>query len=110
MNFAAILSSPRWFVADPARTQERTTQRMTAMVGAHGGPGTAVISYLGNRGYRIVAVAADGTFGDAVVPSAEVAEAVCAAAGLPVGDWDRTSTTLIAPTSADRYRMAGTGR
>ena len=37
----------------------------------HGGSATAVISYLGRRGARIVAVAADGAFGDAVVSSVD---------------------------------------
>lgn len=80
------------------------------MLAAHGGPGTAVVAYMGERGHRIVAIAADGTFGDAVVPTAEMAQEVCTAAGLPIGSWDRESTSLIAPSPADRKRMAGTGR
>ena len=38
------------------------------------------------------------------------AAAVCAAAGITVGTWDRELTALVTPSKADRVRMAGTGR
>ena len=69
-----------------------------------------MIAYLGRPGARIVVVAADGLFADAVVPSMDEAAAVCAAAGIPVGSWDRETTSLITVSHADRVRMAGTGR
>jgi len=102
--------STGWSKADPVRTQARATRAITTMVERHGGPGSAVIAHLGNRGYRVIAIAADGTFGDAVVPTEEIAQHVCAGAGLTVGSWDRDSIALIAPQGSDRKRMAGTGR
>jgi hypothetical protein len=92
--------------ADPARI----AGRLRSFVERHGGTGTAVISYLGRPGARIVVVSATGLFADAVVSDMDLAAAVCEAAGIPVGSWDRELTSRIAVTSADRRRMAGTGR
>lgn len=100
----------RWFTPDPVKTGERAQKRLAAHVAAHGGSGTAIIAAMGNRGFRISAVAADGAFGDAIVPTQEIAEQVCEASGLTVGEWDRATIGLIAPSPADRIRMAGTGR
>ncbi len=86
------------------------SDHLRSFVAEHGGPGTAVIAYLGRPGARIVVVAADGSFADAVVPSMDEATAVCEAAGVPVGAWDRELTSLITVRHADRVRMAGTGR
>jgi hypothetical protein len=88
----------------------RVSDRLRSFVAEHGGPGTAVIAYLGRPGARIVVVAADGRFADAVVPSMDEATAVCAAAGITPSAWDRELTSLITVAHADRIRMAGTGR
>lgn len=88
----------------------RTADRFRAFVGAHGGPGSAVVQYVGRPGFRIVLVAADGTFADAVVSDRARADAVCEAAGVPVQDWNRDLTSRITIAAADRTRMAGTGR
>ncbi len=88
----------------------RVADRLTAFVGAHGATGSAVVQYLGRPGFRIVVVAADGTFADAVVSDRARADAVCAAAGLQVQDWSRELTSRITVSGADRTRMAGTGR
>jgi hypothetical protein len=85
-------------------------KRLRSFVAEHGAPGTAVIAYLGRPGARIVVVAADGRFADAVVPSMEEAVAACEAAEIPVGSWDRELTSLVTVSHADRVRMAGTGR
>lgn len=77
---------------------------------AERGEATAVINYLGNARVRIVAIAADGTFGDAVVPSVAEAEEVCQRAGVDVGSWDRETSAKVAISPADRRKMAGTGR
>ncbi len=75
----------------------------------HGGSATAVVSYLGRRGARIVAVAADGALGDAVVSSVEAGGLVCAAAGIEVADgWDRELSAAVRFTTAERRRMGGT--
>jgi hypothetical protein len=99
--------------AQPDKTtadHARVSERLRSFVAEHGGPGTAVIAYLGRPGARIVVVAADGGFADAVVPSMDEAAAVCAAAGVTVGSWDRDTTSMITVSHADRVRMAGTGR
>ena len=87
------------------------TDRLRDFVAAHGDAGTAVITYLGRRGARIVVVADDGAFGDGVVSSVEAGATVCEQAGIPVADgWDRELSARIQPSPADRQRMAGTGR
>lgn|GEM_PF-1468299 len=80
-------------------------------VAGHGGQGVAVISYLGRVGARIVVIADDGAFGDAVASSVEVGAAICAEAGIPVADgWNRELSGRATPSPQDRQRMAGTGR
>ncbi len=90
--------------------QAHVSTRLRVFVEEHGGPGTAVIAYLGRPGARIVVVAADGLFADAVVPGMDEAVLVCEQAGIAVGSWDRELTSRITPSHADRVRMAGTGR
>ncbi len=92
--------------ADTAKVGE-----LRAFVARHGGGGTAVISYVGRVGARIVVVAGDGAFGDAVVSSVDAGTEVCRQAGIPVADeWDRELSAAIRPSADDRRRMAGTGR
>ena len=43
----------------------------------HGGNGVAVINYMGRVGARIVVVAEDGAYGDAVASSVEAAAEIC---------------------------------
>ncbi|SDP40957.1 hypothetical protein SAMN04515671_4097 [Nakamurella panacisegetis] len=83
---------------------------LRSFIARHGGGGTAVLNHMGRRGVRIVVISADGPFTDGIVPDLEQAGAVCAAAGLSVGQWDRESTGKITVSAADRIRMAGTGR
>jgi hypothetical protein len=85
--------------------------RLKEFIAAHGGAGTAVVSYLGRVGARIVVVAEDGAFGDAVSTSVEAGTLICEQAGIPVADgWNRELSAKIAPSAEDRKRMAGTGR
>ncbi len=92
--------------ADQAKVDE-----LRRFVAGHGGQGTAVISYIGRIGARIVVVAGDGAFGDAVVSGVDAGAVVCERAGIPVADeWDRELSAAIRPSAADRRRMAGTGR
>ena len=85
--------------------------RLRGFVTEHTGPATAVIAYTGRSGARIVVVAGDGAFGDAIVSGIEAGAAVCEQAGIPMADgWDRQLSAQLAPSAADRERMAGTGR
>ena len=96
---------------EPSRTDAAQVEQLRAFVGRHGGSGTAVINYLGRVGARVVVVAADGAFGDAVVSTLQAAADVCERAGIPVADeWDRRLSASVTPSAADRRRMAGTGR
>ena len=89
----------------------RHAGRLRAFVAAHGGTGEAVVEPIGRVGVRVVVVATDGAFCDAVVGSAEAAAAICERAGIGVADgWTRELTSSVTPSPADRRRMAGTGR
>ncbi len=86
-------------------------ERLRSFVAAHGGAGQAVIEYLGRPGVRIVVVAVDGAFCDAIAPSVDAAAEICEQAGIAVADgWTRELTATVSPSAADRRRMAGTGR
>jgi len=92
-------------------TDAASAKRLQDFVAGHAGAGTAVINYLGRNGARIVVVADDGAFADAVVSGVVVAAEVCRQAGIQVADgWDRELSAKISPSPADRRRMAGTGR
>lgn len=99
---------------DPAALSEPDQEqvgRLRAFVTEHTGPARAVITYMGRRGARIVVVAADGSFGDAIVSGLKAGARVCEQAGIQVADgWDRELSAQITPSAADRERMAGTGR
>lgn len=85
--------------------------RLRDFVAGHGGAGVAVISYIGRVGARIVVVADDGAYGDAVATGITAATEICSQAGIPVADgWTRELSAKIAPSAEDRRRMAGTGR
>ena len=85
--------------------------RLRDFLAGHGGDGVAVISYIGRVGARIVVVADDGAYGDAVASSVDVATEICSRAGITVADgWSRELSAKITPSAEDRRRMAGTGR
>jgi len=91
--------------------QGADADRLRSFAAAHGGAGEAVVESIGRVGFRIVVVAVDGAYCDAMAPSAEVAERVCEQAGIAVADgWTRELTATVSPSPADRRRMAGTGR
>ena len=96
--------------APATRDTSHVSARLRGFVDEHGGPGTAVVAYLGRPGARIVVVAADGLFTDAVLPGMDEAAVACQQAGIPVESWDRELTAKITVSHADRARMAGTGR
>ncbi len=85
--------------------------RLREFLAGHTGQGVAVINYLGRVGARIVVIADDGAFGDALASSVEAAAEICSQAGVPVADgWNRELSGKLSPTPEDRQRMAGTGR
>jgi hypothetical protein len=91
------------------RSVKRAVKRLSTVAEEHGG-GSVALARTGSRGVRIVFVAGDGTFGDAMVPSIEAAEEVCQTGGWEITGWDVATVQRIAPSRADRIRMQGTGR
>lgn len=100
--------------ASSGRAVDRAVQRMRTFARAHGDT-TATVEHLGRNGARVILLGGDGVYGDVVLGSArqggvELAEQVCATAGIPVADWDRERSAAVRISPADRQRMAGTGR
>jgi hypothetical protein len=88
-----------------------TVAALRAFAKDHGGSATAVVSYLGRRGARIVLVGADGTWGDQVVADGvDAAKAACEAAGVAVaGKWERELSEAV-KTSGYEWGLMGRGR
>ena len=94
-----------------AGTDAAQVGRLRDFLSGHGGTTVAVINYIGRIGARIVVVAEDGAYGDAVASTVEAANEICSQAGIEVADgWTRELSAKITPSAADRRRMAGTGR
>ncbi len=81
--------------------------RLRRFIAQNGDGSVGVIEHLGRVGARIVMIAPDGQFGDALARSVSAARQACALAGLPVREWDRELTSLLKPMPADRVRMGG---
>lgn len=83
--------------------------RLAAFLAAHGGTdgASADVAYLGRPGARVVIVAADGAFADAVVADPAVGELLCERLGVPVQGWTREVVTRIDISPAERRAMAG---
>jgi hypothetical protein len=91
-------------VATPAAV----VSALKSFAAAHGGADAAVVEYVGRGRARVVVVAADGVWGDEVVPDLESGKAAAEAAGYTVADsWDRELTAKVKTTDADRLRMGG---
>jgi hypothetical protein len=93
-----------------SQRDDEAVGRLRRFVSEHGGTAIAVIENMGRVGARIIAIAPDRAFGDAVVTSVEAARDVCQRAGLEVRAWDRELSASLTLSAADRERMAGTGR
>lgn len=108
---SALLAAPQApdASATPGRAVQRAVARMRTFAGSHDGA-TATIEYLGRNGARVILLGGDGIYGDVVLGSVELADRVCAAAGLRTAEWDRERSAALRISAADRRRMAGTGR
>jgi hypothetical protein len=104
-------TQPAGSCADDSAQQDAIARTaVQRFVGTEPAGTVAVVERLGRPGARIVVVAADGRFGDAVVSSVAAAERICDELGVPRQEWDRELSARISPSPADRRRMAGTGR
>ncbi|MCI0383018.1 hypothetical protein [Streptomyces sp. CNQ085] len=94
-----------------ARTQRRVTRlakEIAAFAGERGGSADAQISYLGERGVRIVLVGEDGGWGDLVAHSREVARQAAEKAGVTVHETlDGDLAARIRTGPYEWERMAG---
>ncbi len=84
--------------------------RIRAFVTEQGGPAVAVIEHIGRVGFRLVVVAGNGRFVDAVLPDEASARAAADSAGVPIGSWDRELSARVTVTPQERKQIAGTGR
>ncbi|MGP3978340.1 hypothetical protein ACTWQF_30910 [Streptomyces sp. 8N114] len=67
--------------ADSSKRAARLAKQIGAFARQHGGSAEAQIAYVGQVGFRISLVGADGTWGDLMAPSKEVAEQAVETAG-----------------------------
>lgn len=90
-----------------ARRTARLARQIGAFAGKHGGA-EAHVSYIGERGARIVLVAQDGAWGDLVAPSYAVAQAAVGVAGVTVHeDFDGAFAGKVRTGPYEWNRMAG---
>ena len=97
------------YQAQLRRSVKRAVKKFKRLSDQHGG-GSVALANMGSRGVRLLFVAADGTFGDAIVPAAAAADDVCGTGGWDISGWDNATVARIEPSAVDRRRMAGTGR
>ncbi|WP_367125809.1 hypothetical protein [Streptomyces phytohabitans] len=91
-----------------ARRTARVAKRISAFAAAHGGGAEGQIAYLGQRGVRLVLVAADGTWGDVVAPSRALAERAAERAGITLHDaFDGELAEKVRTGPYEWSRMAG---
>ena len=93
-----------------AATIDAAVSRLRRFLAEHGAPGSATVQYLGRSGVRLILVAADGRFTDAVLVGMNAAQAVLAGLELTAALWDRERSAAVVVDPADRVRMAGSGR
>ncbi|MCT2593840.1 hypothetical protein LHJ74_28700 [Streptomyces sp. N2-109] len=90
------------------RRTARLTRRIIAFTDAHEGPVEGQIAYLGQSGARIVMVAEDGTWGDLVARSKEIAEEAVERAGITVREsFDGPMADRVRTGPYEWSRMAG---
>lgn len=101
---------------DPSPATDRRHRRRTARLAKqisgfaerHGGGAEAQISYLGQRGFRIVLVGADGQWGDLVAESRRLADEATARAGVAVHEaFDGELAARVRTGPYEWSRMAG---
>lgn len=104
---AAAVTTPSGGGRDERRTA-RLAKRITAFASTHGGGAEGQIAYLGQRGARIVLVAEDGTWGDLVAPSRELAERAATRAGITLHEkFDGALAEKVRTGPYEWSRMAG---
>jgi hypothetical protein len=94
--------------ARDARRAARLTRQIDAFAAAHGGAADGQIAYIGEIGTRIVLVGADGTWGDLVAPSHEIAARAVERAAITVHEaFDGELAAAVRTGPYEWKRMAG---
>jgi hypothetical protein len=94
-----------------ARTERRIARlakQIGAFAGGHGGSAEANVAYIGERGARIVLVAENGSWGDLVAPTYDIAQRAVERSGVTLHE--RFDGEFAAKMRTGRYewsRMAG---
>jgi hypothetical protein len=86
----------------------RLAKQIRAFAGSHGGEAEANLAYIGERGTRIVLVAENGSWGDLVAPTYDLAQRAVERAGVTVHE--RLDGEFAAKMRTGPYewtRMAG---
>ncbi len=94
-------------MADSSKQAARLAKQITAFSSAHGGA-EGQIAYVGEVGSRIVLVGSDGTWGDLMAPSQQIAQEAAEQAGITVNE--QYDGEMAAKTRTGPYewsRMAG---
>jgi hypothetical protein len=92
------------------RSVSRASRSLGRFVRAHGGHGDAAVEHLGGGRVRVVAVAADGAWGDQVLRRAEDARRACERAGLDLHEaLPREAEQRLRTGRPAWTRMAGLG-
>ena len=93
--------------AKAERTADKLARRISAFSKAHGGA-EGQVSYIGERGARIVLVGEDGGWGDLVAPSYEIAEKAVEKSGITVHEeFDGEFAAKVRTGPYEWSRMAG---
>ncbi|MCX2968950.1 MULTISPECIES: hypothetical protein [Streptomyces] len=91
-----------------ARHVARLTKQITAFAERHGGSAEGQLSYVGQRGVRIVLVGRDGTWGDLMAPHHGIAEQAVRRAGITVREhFDGEMAARVRTGPYEWSRMAG---
>ncbi|TNM29564.1 hypothetical protein FH715_15225 [Streptomyces sedi] len=86
------------------------TRRLRGFVARHGAGTEGQISYLGERGYRLVLVGEDGTLGDQVAPGRDILARAAERAGVTLRDsFDGELAARVRTGPYEWSRMAGLG-
>ncbi|MBO8190802.1 hypothetical protein ITI46_03685 [Streptomyces oryzae] len=94
--------------ADSSKRAARLAKQIGAFARRHGGSAQAQIAYVGQVGFRISLVGADGTWGDLMAPTRDIAEQAVETAGVTRNDgFDGEMAEHMRTGPYEWSRMAG---